>query len=110
MFSETFLRDPIVGQITGLCRSRRYELAATGEFPKPIKLSQRACAWRQSEIEAWQRWRIAIAEGRAVEGSTWRYFLEAAPPPSPNAAQAQPSEPLPFHGSGTGVTRRRGRS
>jgi prophage regulatory protein len=36
-----------------LSRSRIYELIGEGRFPKCIKLSERASAWVESEIEQW---------------------------------------------------------
>lgn len=38
---------------TGLSRSQIYALAQKGEFPKPIKLSERSSAWLASEIQDW---------------------------------------------------------
>lgn len=45
--------------LTGLHRTRRNELIARGEFPKPIKLSDRAVGFLLSEIIQWQESRIA---------------------------------------------------
>lgn len=47
---ETLLRLPDVMGRTGLSRSAVYALEG---FPKPVKLSGRAVAWVQSEVEAW---------------------------------------------------------
>lgn len=44
---------------TGLSVAHLYELMAKGEFPKPIKLGERASGWLASEIAAWQTERIA---------------------------------------------------
>lgn len=38
---------------TGLRRSTLYALVASGEFPKPIKLAERASAWVETEVETW---------------------------------------------------------
>jgi prophage regulatory protein len=43
-----------------LSRSRIFELMAEGRFPKNIKLSERASAWDEVEIEQW------IAERKAA--------------------------------------------
>lgn len=45
--------------ITGLSRSYIYALAQQGIFPKPVKLSERASAWIESEVEDWIEKRIA---------------------------------------------------
>ena len=47
------LRLPVVMRITGLGRSTIYKLISQNQFPVPIKLSKRAVAWLQSEIECW---------------------------------------------------------
>lgn len=47
------LRLPMVMRITGLARSTIYKLISQNQFPVPIKLSKRAVAWLQSEIESW---------------------------------------------------------
>ena len=51
--SNRFVRLPEVLRITGLCRSTIYKLIAQGEFPAPYKLTQRAIAWRQAELDTW---------------------------------------------------------
>ena len=40
---------------TGLARSTVYSLAARGEFPSPIRLtdSGKATGWRSDEVDAW---------------------------------------------------------
>jgi prophage regulatory protein len=47
------LRLPMVMRITGLARSTIYKLISQNQFPVPIKLSKRAVAWLQSEVEGW---------------------------------------------------------
>jgi prophage regulatory protein len=47
------LRLPMVMRITGLARSTIYKLISQNQFPVPIRLSTRAVAWLQSEIETW---------------------------------------------------------
>ena len=39
--------------IIGMQRSWILEKSKSGEFPKPIKLGERAIAWRESEVRAW---------------------------------------------------------
>ena len=52
------LRLPMVIRITGLARSTIYKLVSQNQFPVPIKLSKRAVAWLQSEVEAWVASRV----------------------------------------------------
>lgn len=40
-----------------------YALIQKGEFPKPIKLSERSSAWLESEVQAWIDARIAARDG-----------------------------------------------
>jgi prophage regulatory protein len=47
-----------VKQTTGLSGSTIYRLASKGQFPNPIKLSERSSGWVQSEVEQWLTDRI----------------------------------------------------
>lgn len=38
---------------TSLSRSTIYELMRTGQFPKQLRISAKAAAWREDEIDAW---------------------------------------------------------
>lgn len=58
---DPILRLPAVITATGMSRSSIYRFMSEGTFPKSIRLSKRACGWRQSQIEAW-------VEARAMEG------------------------------------------
>lgn len=49
-YPEKLLRLPAVCEQTGLGKSSIY---AMPDFPKPLVLSRRAVAWKQSEISAW---------------------------------------------------------
>lgn len=49
-----FLKLPSVIEATGLSRSQVYKLIQQGEFPPPIKLGDRAVAWDERSITAWQ--------------------------------------------------------
>ncbi len=56
------LRLPVVTQVVGLSRSTIYLLIQKNAFPRPIKLSERAVGWKQSDIDAW-------LESRAIAGA-----------------------------------------
>lgn len=47
------LRRPDVEAITGLKRTRLDDLERRGEFPKRVRISDRATGWRSDEVEAW---------------------------------------------------------
>ena len=51
--TDKLLRLPKVEDITGLKRSTIYQMAQAGLFPKPVKLTKRSSAWRESEIQEW---------------------------------------------------------
>jgi len=52
-------RLPQVKARTGLSRSEIYRRISFGDFPRAIKLGERASAWSSSEIDAWIADRIA---------------------------------------------------
>ncbi len=56
---ESLLRLPEVERRTGLKRSAIYNRMTTGEFPKPIRLTQKAVAWPESEVAHWIHAKIA---------------------------------------------------
>lgn len=47
------LRLKEVAARVNLCKAMIYRLQAQGDFPKSIKLSQRATGWYEHDIEAW---------------------------------------------------------
>ena len=51
--TDRFVREAECKQISGLSRTRRWELERDGKFPKRIQLSERAIAWRLSDLMAW---------------------------------------------------------
>lgn len=57
------LRLPQVIQLTGLGRDSIYRLGHAGQFPRPRKISERASAWREDEIQKW-------IESRPVAGGS----------------------------------------
>lgn len=48
-----FLRMPMVVRMTGLGRSTIYRLIAEKKFPGPVRVGDRAVAWRQSDLDVW---------------------------------------------------------
>ena len=51
---ERLLRWRDVRSRVGICRSYVHALVREGKFPKPVKIiGRRACAWVESEIDAW---------------------------------------------------------
>lgn len=56
---NNLLKLPEVMTRTSLSRSQIYALAQRGEFPKPVKLSERSSAWVDSEVVEWIDQKIA---------------------------------------------------
>ena len=56
------VRLPIVEDLTGLCKSSIYAGIRNKTFPAPVRLSARAVAWRESDIDQW------IAERTTARG------------------------------------------
>ena len=51
--TDKHLRRPAVQELTGLSRSTIYDLMAKGAFPRQIKLTTKAVAWKESAIVEW---------------------------------------------------------
>lgn len=60
------LRLPQVKARSGLSRSEIYRRVASGDFPAPVKLGERASAWPEHEVAAWCEARIAKRDAKAV--------------------------------------------
>jgi prophage regulatory protein len=60
------LRLPQVQARTGLSRSQIYQLIADGEFPRQVKLSERAAGWVADDVEAWLTQRIRASRFAAA--------------------------------------------
>jgi len=56
--TEVFLRRDQVLARVGFKKTLLYDLIASGEFPAPIKISERVMVWREESIAAWQRAKI----------------------------------------------------
>jgi prophage regulatory protein len=63
--AQKVFRRREVEKVTGLSRSTLYEEIAEGRFPKPINIGTRAVAWLETEVEAWQKARIAERDAKA---------------------------------------------
>ncbi|MCL4068337.1 AlpA family transcriptional regulator [Pseudomonas sp. GX19020] len=48
-----YLRRTAVEKMTGLSRSTIYKLMAKGDFPRPVKLTEKAVGWPESVVAAW---------------------------------------------------------
>lgn len=58
--ANRLLRLKEVVLILGMKRSWILKKVKEGHFPKPIKLSERAIAWRESEILQWIEQRASV--------------------------------------------------
>jgi len=53
MPTEKLLKIRDVCERTALSRSTVYEKIRKGEFPPPVKLGERAVAWREADVVEW---------------------------------------------------------
>ena len=51
--TDSLIRIKNVEAKTGLKKSMVYDLISKGEFPKPIKIGERAVAWISREVDQW---------------------------------------------------------
>lgn len=68
MWAHQIFRLPEVIRRTGMPRSTLYAKIAEGNFPRPIKLSQRSVGWSPAEIDSWVEGRIAQRGDQNDEG------------------------------------------
>jgi len=52
---QKFMRRDEVERLTGLPRSTIYDKMAKNEFPKSVKIGDRAVGWLENEISDWQK-------------------------------------------------------
>jgi len=61
---ERLLRLPEVELLSGLKKTSIYQGAHAGTFPRPVRLSARCVAWRESDIAKWQAQRAQALGGK----------------------------------------------
>ena len=66
MATTVILRLPEVRERVGLSRSQIYQLSSLGQFPKQIKLGDRASGWVAHEIDRWVAERIKQSRPEAL--------------------------------------------
>lgn len=59
---ERLIRLEEVMSRTGLTRALLYQMMKKGDFPKSVKLTGRAVAWVESQINVWIAGRIEAAQ------------------------------------------------
>lgn len=59
---EKLLRLPQVRERVTLSTAKIYEMMAKGEFPRPVKISERNVAWPASAVQRWIDEKIAAAD------------------------------------------------
>lgn len=53
MLVDMLLKLKQVTDIVAMRRSAIYAMMRKGRFPRPIRIGERAVAWKRSEVEAW---------------------------------------------------------
>jgi len=59
---DYILRPRDTAAKVGLCLSQIYFLSGRGQFPKPVKLGQRASGFISSEVDTWIADRVAARD------------------------------------------------
>ena len=54
-----------VSSKTRFCHSQIYKMVQRGEFPQPIKLSERSSVWPEDIVESWIQSRIEQSQREA---------------------------------------------
>jgi prophage regulatory protein len=60
------LRMPDVLKRTALSRSQIYRLIGQDDFPRQVRLGERAAGWVEEEVDGWLRERIERSRARAA--------------------------------------------
>ncbi len=68
--AHRLLRMAAVIALTGLSKSSLYRMIAEGRFPAPVRLSERARAWAESEVLAWIAERVAGPRGAGASAKS----------------------------------------
>lgn len=61
MDQERFLSPNKVAELTSLHRASIYRKVAAGDFPAPIRVSERRIAFKETEVRAWMAEREKVA-------------------------------------------------
>lgn len=77
------LRRPEVESLTGLKRSALYLRIAAGEFPAPIRLTDTAVAWVESEVLDWVNRRISESRPKQLRACAGTFAPAADTNPTP---------------------------
>jgi prophage regulatory protein len=67
LLASPFLRMQGVMRITGLGRSTIYRLVSEASFPAPVRLAQRAVAWRLIDLQRWSAARPPALTGQLAQ-------------------------------------------
>ncbi len=60
---QRIVRERDLPNFVGLRRTQVAVLIKRGEFPKPVRLSERAKGWLEADLIVWQAQRIAERDG-----------------------------------------------
>ena len=81
--SDRIIRDDDqLLKLTGLSRSTRYRLEASGDFPRRRQISIHAVGWLESEVHEWIGARPRCAEAGPVEAASRAHSAAAGTDPS----------------------------
>lgn len=68
------LRLSQVLNLTGLGKTKIYELQAAGDFPMRVQITAHAVGWVEAEVQAWLAHRVALSTSLPAAGSVGRWL------------------------------------
>jgi prophage regulatory protein len=66
------LRLSQVLDVTGLGKTKIYELQAAGHFPMRVQITGHSVGWIEQEVQAWLAQRVATRPIQAARPESWR--------------------------------------
>jgi prophage regulatory protein len=60
--SLRIIRGPEVDRLTGVHESARNRLESAGQFPRRVKITDKAVGWVEGEVIAWIKGRLALRD------------------------------------------------
>lgn len=65
---ERAIRLPEVIRLIGLSRTQIYRLVDRGQFPSPVRLSNRVTVWREADVQNWLSAKFATVHAARLGG------------------------------------------
>ena len=63
---QRVLREAELAALDGLAKTQRAELIRRGQYPAPVRISERRKVWLAHEIADWQSARISVGDTKGT--------------------------------------------